>query len=380
MRNAGFLFYKEYFKQLVFENGKPKTNFKNNDLYNLKLDYNVSEIHFGIDHFELTTIYPGLLIGAGYNHEIGDQENELKLGFFFDYTTGLPCIPGSSVKGVLRDACEKADGEYAKSIIEELKNGVRKPYKPEVNDEVKKLSNIVFFNKGKKSDFVMQVFEGQDNKENYIPFKDRDIFFDAFPINSQNENGKFLANDYITPHDNPLKNPVPIQFMKVLPQVTFRFNFRLSDKPFSKKIKLELFRQILLDLGVGAKTNVGYGQFTENINLHQSNNPENNSNNAHNDATVHIHSIPKGVKLKKNEEYEAVLKGFENEYVRFNFFKDEKECSLTKKRQTILGKWEKKGYKGELKLEEKFIIKIQEDYLKDKAEVSFQVLIQTNSG
>jgi len=302
------------------------------------------------------------------------------LGFFFDYTTGLPCIPGSSVKGVLRDACEKADGEYAKSIIEELKNGVRKPYKPEVNDEVKKLSNIVFFNKGKKSDFVMQVFEGQDNKENYIPFKDRDIFFDAFPINSQNENGKFLANDYITPHDNPLKNPVPIQFMKVLPQVTFRFNFRLSDKPFSKKIKLELFRQILLDLGVGAKTNVGYGQFTENINLHQSNNPENNSNNAHNDATVHIHSIPKGVKLKKNEEYEAVLKGFENEYVRFNFFKDEKVCSLTKKRQTILGKWEKKGYKGELKLEEKFIIKIQEDYLKDKAEVSFQVLIQTNSG
>ncbi|MDP3829957.1 MAG: RAMP superfamily CRISPR-associated protein, partial [Ignavibacteriaceae bacterium] len=162
----------------MFENGKPKTNFKNNDLYNLKLDYNESEIHFGIDHFELTTIYPGLLIGSGYNHEIGNQENELKLGFFFDYTTGLPCIPGSSVKGVLRDACEKAEGEYAKSIIRELVEGIRKSI---LTDEEKKLLDeklIKVFEGGKNSPFVKMIFVGKDALDDYIPFSKRDIFFD----------------------------------------------------------------------------------------------------------------------------------------------------------------------------------------------------------
>ncbi|MDP2303478.1 MAG: type III-B CRISPR module RAMP protein Cmr6 [Ignavibacteria bacterium] len=375
MRNAGFLFYKEYFKQLVFENGKPKTNFKNNDLYNLKLDYNESEIHFGIDHFELTTIYPGLLIGSGYNHEIGNQENELKLGFFFDYTTGLPCIPGSSVKGVLRDACEKAEGEYAKSIIRELVEGIRKSI---LTDEEKKLLDeklIKVFEGGKNSPFVKMIFVGKDALDDYIPFSKRDIFFDAFPTNSQNENGKFLANDYITPHDNPLKNPVPIQFMKVLPQVTFKFNFRLSDEPISKKIKLELIKQILLDLGVGAKTNVGYGQFIDNINLSQSNNPENNRNNVHNSALVPIHRIPEGVKLKKDDRLDAIFTGLSGNYACFSFSKDEKDCSVSKKTQNVYEKLRKKGYEGELKKGDQVIIKIQTDHLSEKSEISFQVLM-----
>ncbi|MBK6914998.1 MAG: type III-B CRISPR module RAMP protein Cmr6 [Ignavibacteriales bacterium] len=278
MRNTGFLFYKEYFKPLKFENGKPKKlNFNNDDLYSLKLNYNVAELFSTEDHFELATTYPGLLIGSGYNHEIGDQDNELKLGFFFDYTTGLPCIPGSSVKGVLRDACEKAEGKYALSIINDLSLGDRNAQKD--NDKIKKSAKEFLkkyqahfdpiditkaLSKKNPSHFINWVFNGIGIEGKNLPLKKRDIFFDAFPIDSQNENGKFLANDYITPHDNPLKNPVPIQFMKVLPQVTFQFSFRLSDEPFSKNIKLELFRQILLDLGVGAKTNVGYGQFKTN--------------------------------------------------------------------------------------------------------------------
>jgi len=60
------------------------------------------------DRIELTTVYPGLLIGSGYPHE-SSVIGELKLGFHFDYTTGLPVIPGSSIKGVLRDAFEKME-------------------------------------------------------------------------------------------------------------------------------------------------------------------------------------------------------------------------------------------------------------------------------
>lgn len=58
---------------------------------------------------ELTTSYPGLITGIGVSHQTtlkwmdkNDQIPEFKLGITFDYTTGLPIIPGSSIKGVLR--------------------------------------------------------------------------------------------------------------------------------------------------------------------------------------------------------------------------------------------------------------------------------------
>ena len=130
MKNIGHLYYKEYFKNLSYEEKqgeiifsfeKEKTSKLIEELFNLQLPfYPTPGNNEAKDTFELTTTYPGLLIGSGYNHEIGKMKDELKLGFFFDHTTGLPCIPGSSVKGVLRDACKKLDGNYILSIIEEL--------------------------------------------------------------------------------------------------------------------------------------------------------------------------------------------------------------------------------------------------------------------
>ncbi|MBI1938212.1 MAG: type III-B CRISPR module RAMP protein Cmr6 [Ignavibacteriales bacterium] len=282
MRNLGLLFYKEYFEALSFkQNGdkiiielnKQKTKENNSALFNSQLLPNSApEINFANASFELTTIYPGLLIGSGYNHEVGGQDNELKLGFFFDYTTGLPCIPGSSVKGVLRDACTKAKGEYAISILNELRNKKSTAEEEENADWLNQNPRIdeIFkcLSDDKDSEFVLTVFEGKKDSNNILPLKERDIFFDAFPIVSLNKNKIFLGNDYITPHKHeskreldPFTNPNPIQFMKILPQVTVKFSFRLSDSCLPGKIKKELFKQILLDLGVGAKTNVGYGQF-----------------------------------------------------------------------------------------------------------------------
>lgn len=279
MQNIGHLYYKEYFNDLQFnQNGKIlNTSFKTDKLFNLNLtEYTEKAILLNEDldkaSFLLITTYPGLLIGSGYNHEVGEKEleNELKLGFYFDHTTGLPCIPGSSVKGVLRDASEKDNGNYILSIIKDLASDNDEERK--TTKEIKKLAkkfwengknkNLLLKGENKKhSEFVKQVFEGKKNENDYIPFKERDIFFDTFPVESFNKNGKFLANDYITHHPDPLKNPNPVQFLKVLPQVMFRFDFKLTDIIMPKALKLELFRQILLDLGIGAKTNVGYGQF-----------------------------------------------------------------------------------------------------------------------
>jgi len=274
MKNLGYYYYRSYFNSLEFIISdikcETKLNVNNRDLLNSNLK-EYPEIHElpGSISFELETIYPGLLVGAGYTHEIGNQEDELKLGFYFDYTSGLPCIPGSSVKGVLRDACEKAEGNYILSILEEIASGNR------TSDlTIKDLTKILLkksenknhlIKQGRKpySDFVNNIFEGKNSKDENLSFKERVIFLDAFPFESGNDNNKFLGNDFITPHLDPLKNPTPIQFLKILPRVKFRFNFLLTDTLIKKEIKLELFRQILLDLGIGAKTNVGYGQFTK---------------------------------------------------------------------------------------------------------------------
>jgi len=65
------------------------------------------------------------------------------------------------------------------------------------------------------------------------------------------------------------KNPTPIRFLKIAPNVTFTFQFKLKDSCFenNQKItpneKIELFKKILLDFGIGAKRNVGYGNLVD---------------------------------------------------------------------------------------------------------------------
>ena len=379
MNNIGYLYYKEYFKGLSFTlNGndvKLNFNFDLTKLFDLKysnIDF-PSKIYQDNDTIELITIYPGLLIGSGYNHEIGKMDNELKLGFFFDHTTGLPCIPGSSVKGVLRDVCTKDDGKYILSIIFELAKSIRKS---EVGNKAKefycKREHRYFLLKKEKqkySDFVMRVFEGKKNKEDYLPISKRDIFFDAFPIESK---GKFLANDYITHHEDPLKNPNPVQFLKVLPQVTFRFDFKLTDKGMDKDLKLELFKQILLDLGIGAKTNVGYGQFTNALKTDMNNSEKDiKSQHQKGNSSTKMQNIPFGVKLNKNEILDAKIIDIIGDYYRFGFNKDDNDCIVSKKEASVYKKFDKNT---KLEKGDKVIIKIQ-----SVDDLQFQVLPEEKS-
>ena len=294
--NVGWLFYFDYFREVDFskvgkekpekKKGKEKTpnqillESKNQRLFNLSLD-NYRPSQYALPHlnkedtFDLTTTYPGLLVGSGYPHEIKSL-GEVKLGFFFDHTSGLPIIPGSSVKGVCRSIFEPANSTDLVNyfLMLELEDGFMQPLKTKAlsPDEV--------------IDLKKEIFEGIDvieerrkkNKENgcYLPATGKDVFHDAIIWKSEHpfgqdggKTGKFLANDYITPHINrdnrkldAFTDPTPLQFLKVLPKVNFRFQFDLKDGAIlNKKEKMELFRRILLHLGIGAKTNVGYGQF-----------------------------------------------------------------------------------------------------------------------
>lgn len=271
-QNIGLWFYKTFLHDFIELPDSEKNNSKrlniwvtqnSSNILNLKWnDYsqigksvfdNLSYPENILRTIELTTIYPGLVCGIGYEHEIGFA-NEFKLGFSFDNTSGLPYIPGSSIKGTIRSAFK--DIGYLKSIIKESELAVK--------------LNLIDWRKLEK-----HIFEGfdYDNKTQLNTYQ-TDVFFDAF-ISSVKDNSYFISDDYITSHRqkdgsySPLLDPNPIRFLKVRSAVIFKFQFLLFDAisegkvMFSGELKEYLFRQILLDIGIGAKTNVGYGQFEE---------------------------------------------------------------------------------------------------------------------
>ena len=224
--NIGWLFYRDYFKGIDYTKLSDKKDTTNKNYLEKRVDAIVGqkpkiveENILGNVHFKASTTYPGLLLGSGNAHELPSVEGQLSLGFSFDYATGLPVIAGSSIKGVLRSAFRH------KEYIQEL-----------LGDEqidVEALEKEIFDN--------------------------GDIFFDAVV---QSYATQLLSDDFLTPHDDEgIKNPTPIRFLKVAPAVTFVFDFYLQDTLISKDKKRKLFEAILEDIGVGAKTNVGYGKF-----------------------------------------------------------------------------------------------------------------------
>lgn len=253
--NIGDFYNKKYFESLGFDHllekekstkhGKTNDADKNNlersnrKLLSSDLPLVISNPLEGKDKryysFRLKVLYPGLVTGVGLNHEVS-LEGEFKLGMHFDYTTGLPVIYGSSVKGVLKsyfiDYCKKEDADTNKLLD--------------------------------------AVFEGVSMvDQEALPMFKRDVFFDAVIVKG-NKEGKILCADSITPHDeNPLNNPIPLTFMKIASGCEIEFRFLLNETKigendvFTPEQKVELFKQILLEVGIGAKTNVGYGQFEE---------------------------------------------------------------------------------------------------------------------
>lgn len=170
--------------------------------------------------FILQTAYPGLLIGLGNAHSAGISSEELVLGFTFDYVTGLPYIPGSTVKGVLRSFFKNHPQSAAEVLGMDL-------------NTVNRLES--------------EIFDGHD------------VFFDAVVYDS-NAYGQLIGPEYITPHSCPTDNPVPISMVKVMPGVRFKFRFKLGDSThLTAEKKQKLFADLLCMLGIGAKTNVGFG-------------------------------------------------------------------------------------------------------------------------
>lgn len=171
-----------------------------------------------------------LLCGSGLSHP-----TEVGMSFMNPY--GIPYIPGSSIKGVLRDAAQMlAKDERDNLTVEDV--------------------NKLF---GEDN-------EGQESKRGHLSF------LDSLPLGSQ-----FLGVDIITPHhkayfqgsDNAYphdeESPVPIQYLVV--KKNTKFNLVIlhghdttdsEEQECAKKVE-EIVKYAIENMGFGAKTSIGYG-------------------------------------------------------------------------------------------------------------------------
>lgn len=183
------------------------------------------------DGFPLKTA-ARLTFGLGYQHPT-------EIGFDFDWTTGLPVIPGSSLKG--------AALAYAKEHAEYLRTEL----------------------------VMMEQIFGSNESSGCI------VFLPAYPC--LGEGDKFLDLDVMTPHyapyyDHPNNtdqyppadwySPMPLPYLTV--PIGINYCFRLADRSnlgakagdsLILKTALNTLKAALTENGVGAKTAVGYGYF-----------------------------------------------------------------------------------------------------------------------
>lgn len=248
-KNMNYIFHVEYFNNLDFKNlgndeNEKKIGAKNQEITSFLFPQTESPLAEcqtmdGYSSFSLFTLYPGLLVGIGNPHELA-VAGAIKNGFTFDYVTGLPYITGSTLKGMIRSyfpgdtESKEKDAEY-----NELIKGIL----------------------GKEDIDVLSL------KENM--FINNDLFLGGFP--NLNQAQALLEMEYITSHKEKFKDPNPVSMIKVKPGVEYVFSFVMSDYVDEKsgKVivsaaeKVALCEELILLMGIGAKTNVGFGRFSK---------------------------------------------------------------------------------------------------------------------
>lgn len=244
-KNMNYVFNVEYFENIL---GKDRRNdaeikLRNQAICNFSFSDENSPLTVykeieGYESFSLYTLYPGLLMGIGNPHNL-EEKGAIKCGFTFDYVTGLPYITGSTLKGMLR-SCFPGDSKD--------------------KEKDREYSMLIRGILGKDELDVLTL------KKNM--FENNDIFLGAYPVIQKNDN-QLIEMEFITPHTQKYKNPNPINFIKVKPAVEFCFSFLLTDYAESGAVivsaeeKCNLCKELVILMGIGAKTNVGFGRFSE---------------------------------------------------------------------------------------------------------------------
>jgi len=175
-----------------------------------------------------------LVVGLGLPHPT-------ETGFLFDRLTGCPCLPGSSLKGLLRAAATlAANGELPGAGAFWTKPQVDRVFGPVLGEE-------------------------------QVPATGAVIFYDVFP-----ESWPALEVDVLTPHygtyyrelvpPGDWDNPVPVPFLALRAGQAFGFWIGPRDRACWQEDCRQLQDLLVLALdwlGIGAKKASGYGYFAK---------------------------------------------------------------------------------------------------------------------
>lgn len=283
-KNMQYAFQREYQERILLSEGISDAKKLNNELLSILRGDQLIEIFnqskeikqrltdSGAQSFSMSVGYPGLLIGTGYPHMTGKKvAGEINIGFSFDYVTGMPFYPGSSLKGVLRNPFQRALNKDDASS-EEYREYLSAVFQEVIGKELS-IDEIKYF--------VNSVFDGKNpNDGNGMPMASRDIFYGAYPVGfvSDNPPSGLLQLDNLTPHldketheEAPLKAPESLlTLLRVAPNVCLSFYVKLHDLDLcngqihiTAEDKIKVFKTILKDFGIGAKTHVGYGNLSD---------------------------------------------------------------------------------------------------------------------
>lgn len=162
----------------------------------------------------------GLCIGMG-------RDSAIENGITLEKNLGIPIIPSSSIKGVVR-------------------------------------SYVTLY--GSKADIEkIDVYFGSDDDQN--PKAGEVDFLDAYMINGSNAYKVDIINnhfsDYYQKEDVPPNdwfNPIPVYFLTVSEGKTFEFTILGKDEKIIADVQ-NLIEKAFKEIGVGGKTSVGYGRF-----------------------------------------------------------------------------------------------------------------------
>jgi CRISPR-associated protein Cmr6 len=194
------------------------------------------------------------------------NEHPLENGFAFLNPYGLPYLPASGVKGVLRQAArELASGDWGDTEAWSLEQG----YDLNLDKQLIKLSvlDVLFGKESKDGD--------QDHVRGVLTFWDviPQLKGDALQVEIMTPHQAHYYQKEASPHDSG--PPTPIHFLTVPPGSAFAFHVtcdqqrllqlapELAQNQRWKSLLQSAFEHAFDWLGFGAKTAVGYGAFTE---------------------------------------------------------------------------------------------------------------------
>lgn len=230
-------------------------NFKEFPANNKRIQQRLESLQDFADSCISMQLVSRMICGIGYT-------NIMEWGFSFDWTTGVPWLPGSSFKGTLLSYIEFLIGKPVEKLDDKMKEPVPLLMYPDVKWTYKDIINV---------------FGPQGEN---IPQSKRDtgdiVFMDVFPNNFSNYDIDVIAPHNRKYYSDPDKNlpddkddPLPLHFIVVPPDTLFKFMYRFrNDCKFSDEKKKEIIEKVdaLIvetgqNYGFGAKTSSGYGFF-----------------------------------------------------------------------------------------------------------------------